>query len=188
MTWKFPVLILVLLIVGVVSYHWLADSTAPLNFALMLKRDKAPSRGAERMTDARDVPPDVLALRQRHHLRPLIEREDGNPVRALPNGIYGFGTCGAENLSPTRPTTSSLEIHKHLDGIVYYVGYASGEQIEKYLARQKNFHIFAFPRPTGHASLLFEIPVAFVSQCALRSSRDGSLFDLFVTAIPELHT
>jgi hypothetical protein len=177
----------VLLILGVVGYSVLPRSTAPLDLGVILKRDKGESGRAE-INDASNVPAEILALRQRHHLRALTTVEDGRSVRELPNGIYGFSTCGADPLKASPLSSPSLEIHKHLDGIVYYVGYASDEQIEKYLARQKNFHIFASPRSIKKASLLFEIPVAFVSQCALRPTPDGSLFDLFVTAIPELHT
>ena len=176
----------VLLVLGILGYYFLPRSTSPLNFGGMLKRDRG--QGGGETTDAAKVPSEVLALRQRHHLRPLTAPEERTSIRDLPNGIYGFSTCGAELLNARRIDTTSLEIHKHLDGIVYYVGYASEEQVEKYLSRQKNFHIFATPRSIGKASLLFEIPVAFVSQCTLRTSRDGSVFDLFVTAIPELHT
>ena len=107
-------------------------------------------------------------------------------MRAAANGIYGFAPCDVQTLTATRTNDSSLEIQKHLDGIVYYVGYATEDQIEKYLTRQKNFHILVFLEPKGKASLLFEIPVDFVSKCTVRSVGDGSQFDLFVTAIPEL--
>lgn len=139
------------------------------------------------MPDVQAAPKDVLALRQEHHLRPLTEREDGAKIQDVPNGTYGFSMCGVVALSAKRGNTSSLEIHKH-DGIVYYVGYASGEDIGKYLARQKNFHILTSPHPREGASSLFEIPVEFVSKCEVRPFGDGHLFDLFVTTIPELHT
>jgi hypothetical protein len=87
-----------------------------------------------------------------------------------------------------RPTGPSLEIHKHSDGIVYYVGYASEDHIDKYLSRQKNFHILVSLQPKAKASLILEIPVDFVSKCTVSSNGDSALFDFFVTAIPELQS
>jgi hypothetical protein len=96
--------------------------------------------------------------------------------------------CNDESLSAKRSNTSGLEIHKHDDGIVYYVGYASDEDIGKYLALQKHFHIITFPNSSEKATSLFQIPVEFVSKCEARSFKDGYLFDLFVTTIPLMPT
>jgi hypothetical protein len=95
--------------------------------------------------------------------------------------------CSVVSLSAKRGSTFSLEIQKH-DGIVYYVGYAADEDIEKYLTRKKNFHVLTSPHSRERASSLFEIPVEFVSKCEERPLGDGYLFDLFVTVIPELQT
>ena len=141
-----------------------------------------------KMPDVEAAPNGLLELRRVHQLRPLTTVEDGANVRDLPNGIYGFSMCGVVSLRAKRGNTFSLEIHKHDDGIVYYVGYASDEQIGKYFALQKNFHIFTFPHPKDKASSLFEIPVDFVSKCEERPLEAGYLFDLFVTSIPELQT
>jgi hypothetical protein len=162
-----------------------------VHFATMFGWDnqaKNAQRDVRKMPDVDAVSEDVLELRRQHHLRPLTELENGKKARDLPNGIFGFSMCSVESLGSKRGDTFSLEIHKHQDGIVYYVGYASGEHIGKYLSRQKNFHILASPRAWEEASSLFEIPVDFVSKCEERPSRDGYLFDLFVTAIPELQS
>jgi len=131
---------------------------------------------------------DMMELRQQNHLRSLTTVEDGKPVQNLPNGTYGFSACGATTLSAKPNNTLLLEIHKHHDGIVYYVGYASDEQIQKYLAREKNFHIFMSPRSWERASSLLEIPVEFVAKCEGRAVKDGYLFDLYVATIPELQS
>ena len=138
--------------------------------------------------DVEAVLKDVMALRREHQLRPLTSLEDGAKVQDLPNGIYGFSMCSVASLRAKRGNSFSLEIHKHYDGIVYYVGYASEEQIGKYLALHKNFHILTSPQPTEKASSLFEIPIDFVSKCEERPVGTGYLFDLFVTSIPELQT
>ena len=163
---------------------------SPINFADIWSRDNHVTntqRDVGKMPEGNAVPKEVLKLRHEQRLRPLTEREEGTKVQDLPDGIYGFSMCSVVALRAKRGNTFSLEIHKH-DGIVYYVGYASDEHIEKYLTRQKNFHILTSPHSTKEASSLFEIPVEFVSKCEERPVGDGYIFDLFVTTIPELQT
>ena len=160
------------------------------NFAEIRNRDnqgKNTQSDVRKMPDVQAVPKAILELRQEHQLRPLTELEAGTKIQGLPKGIYGFSTC-SELLDTKRGNKFSLEIHKRRDGIAYYVGYASDEDIGKYLTRQKNFHILAFPYSRERASSLFEIPVDFVSKCEVRPYREGYLFDLFVTSIPELQS
>jgi hypothetical protein len=178
-------LLLALIAYGVWDYFFLSKLTAPLHFNFT---DAAKKQSGASGPKEQAVPKEIVALRQRHHLRPLTDPESGTRTKDLPRGIYGFSTCEAQTITAMRTNNSPLEIHKHQDGIAYYVGYASEDHIEKYVTRQKNFHILASLEPTEKASLLFEIPVDFVSKCTLRSIGDVSGFDLFVTAIPELHT
>ena len=183
-------LILVPLVLGLLLYL-LVRWTSPVNFADMWNRNNQTRNtptAVGKLSDVGAAPRDVLALRRAHQLRALTEREDGMKVQDLPNGIYGFAMCNVESLSAKRSNTSGLEIHKHDDGIVYYVGYASDEDIGKYLALQKNFHIITFPNSSEKATSLFQIPVEFVSKCEARSFKDGYLFDLFVTTIPLMPT
>ena len=162
--------------------------TSPIHFVGMRSRDnQATNTQSEvgKMPDGNAAPKDVQELRKAHQLRPLTELEERTKIQDLPNGIYGFSMCSVVSLSAKRGSTFALEIQKH-DGIVYYVGYAAEEDIEKYLTRKKNFHILTSPHPRERASSLFEIPVEFVSKCEERPLGDGYLFDLFVTVIPEL--
>ena len=131
---------------------------------------------------------EVADMRRRHHLRPLTELENGTALQSLPKGIYGFAACGATSITAKRDTQPLIEIHKRLDGITYYVAYASKEDIGKYLARERNFHIRASPYVRDKATLLFEIPIDFVFKCEARSSGKHQVYDLFVTSIPELNT
>jgi hypothetical protein len=181
--WFFYLLI-VLTVCGLVAYYVLSRLTAP-SLDWMWDTNNKPKVASVRQEQ---VPKEILALRKRHQLRPLTDAESGTRTRDLANGTYGFAPCDVQTLNARRTNNAALEIHKHPDGIVYYVGYASEEHIEKYLTRQKNFHILVFLEPRGKAPLLFEIPVDFVSKCTLRSIDDGSLYDLFVTTIPELHS
>lgn len=163
---------------------------SPINFVELWSRDnqaKNTQSDVRKMPAVQAVPKAVLKLRQEHQLRPLTDLEAGTKIQDLPKGIYGFSTC-SELLGAKRGNEFSLEIHKRRDGIVYYVGYASDEHIEKYLTRQKNFHILTFPYPRERTSSLFEIPIDWVSKCEVRPYRDGYLFDLFVTSIPELQS
>lgn len=179
------------LLVLVISAYLIAKWNSTTNFADMWGMDtqaKNAQRDVGKLTDIQAASPEMLKLRQAHRLRPLTEQEDGKHIRDLPNGIFGFSMCSVNSLSARRGNTSSLEIHKHYDGIVYYVGYASDEDIEKYLTRQKHFHILTSPHSTEKCSSLFEIPVEFVSKCEERPLKAGYLFDLYVTAIPELQS
>jgi len=174
----------------VLLVYLLGRVTSPIHFAGMWNRDnqaRNTQSDVRTMPDGNSVPKEVLELRKAHQLRPLTEQEAGTKIQDLPNGIYGFSMCNVVSLSATRGSTFSLEIQKH-DGIVYYVGYAADEDIEKYLTRKKNFHILSSPHSRERASSLFEIPVEFVSKCEERPLGDGYLFDLFVTFIPELQT
>ena len=138
-----------------------------------------------RIPEGNAVPNEILRLRHKHQLRPLTKREEGTRIQDLPNGIYGFSKCSVVELRAMRGDTFSLEIQKH-DGIIFYVGYDSDEEIEQYLTLQKNFHILTSPHPRKGASSLFDIPIEFVSKCEERPDGDGVLFDLFVKIIPEL--
>lgn len=181
-------LIVVSLGMVIMAYSLVVKLNAPINFAEVLNMINQPKKiQPDPAKEAgKAVSLDVLELRQRHHLRPLTTSENGTQLQNVPRGIYGFSVCGVASLSAKRDNVSLLEIHKHLDGIVYYVGYASKDDVEKYLARKNNFHILASPYPGDKASLLFEIPIDFVSKCETRQSKDGNIFDLFVVAIPEL--
>ena len=173
---------------GLVGLVYLVGLNFSINFADMWSRDhqaKNTQQDVGKIPEGNAVPKEILRLRHKHQLRPLTEREEGIKIEELPNGIYGFSMCNVVALRATRGNTFSLEIQKH-DGIVFYVGHASDEEIGQYLTRQKNFHILTSPRPRKGASSLFDIPVEFVSKCEERPVGDGYLFDLFVTAIPEL--
>jgi hypothetical protein len=187
---RYRYLLTVLLGLAILAYLFMR-SNFPLNFPEIwssVHQAKHTQSDVGKTPDVTAFPNDELEkLRRKHHLRPLTELEDGTKIQDLPNGIYGFSMCRVVSLSAKRGTTHSLEIHKHHDGIVYYVGYASDEHIRKYLAREMNFHILTFPHSWERTSTLFEIPVAFISKCESRPSRDGYLFDFFISEIPVLN-
>ena len=175
---------------GLVGVVYLVGLNFSIHFADIWSsylQPKNTQRDAGKILEGNAVSEEVLRLRHKHQLRPLTEREEGTKIEELPNGIYGFSTCRVVAVHATRGNTFSLEIQKH-DGIIFYVGYASDEEIDQYLTRQKNFHILTSSHPRKGASSLFDIPVEFVSKCEERPVGDGYLFDLFVTAIPELQT
>ena len=182
---------LLIVFLGVMIVGYLVVKTySPINFPEIwhdiVNRARQTTHSDLKSTpDVNDTPRDVLELRQRDQLRPLTQSEDGKQLQDLPHGIYAFSMCGVPTVIAKRDKTL-LEIHKHSDGIVYYVGYASQDHIDKYFARQKNFHIITSPTSSQKTPLLFEIPVDFVFKCEARHFKEGYLFDLFVTVIPEL--
>jgi hypothetical protein len=173
---------------GLAILLYLVGLNFSVNFTDMWSKgpqSKNMQRDVGKTPEENAVPKEALRLRRKHQLRPLTEREEGIKIEELPDGIYGFSMCSVVALRATRGNTFSLEIQKH-DGIIFYVGYASDEDIEKYLTRQKNFHILTSPYPRKGASSLFEIPIEFISKCEERTEGDGYLFNLFITTIPEL--
>ena len=173
---------------GLGGLVYLVGLNFSVNFGDLWSRNPLPMntvRDVGRIPEGNAVPNDILSLRHKHQLRPLTEREEGTRIQDLPNGIYGFSMFSVVELRAMRGDTFSLEIQKH-DGIIFYVGYASDEEIAQYMTRQKNFHILTSPYPRKGASSLFDIPIEFVSKCDERPEGDGVLFDLFVKVIPEL--
>ena len=183
-------LLLIAVPLGLGGVVYLVGLNSSIHVADMGSRDqqaKNRQHNVGKIPEGKGVLREVLRLRHKHQLRALTEREEGIKIEDLPNGIYGFSMCSVVTLRATRGDTFALEIQKH-NGIIFYVGYAADEEIDRYLTREKNFHILTSPHPRKGASSLFEIPVEFVSKCEERSRGDGHLFDLFVTAIPELQT
>lgn len=179
-----------ILLSSVLVDYLLIRSNFPINFPGLWgkqiqtaqTRDEDTREGKAGVADVR-----LAGLRHHHQLRALTGPESGRKIQDLPNGVYGFSAC-SEKLEAKHPDKSALEIHKRHDGITYYVGYASEEDMKKYLARQKKFHIRMFPHPGGNATSVFEIPIYFVSTCEMRPYQNAYYFDLFVIDIPELHS
>ena len=170
-----------LLVLGYLMARW----NFPTNIAEIWSDDDHAKDTQNDVGTTQTVLDDLIeGLREEHDLRPLTELEDGTKPQDLPNGIYGFSRCNVPTLSAKRDNTLSLEIHKKRDGIVYYVGYASDEDIEKYLTLQTRFHIRMYSRAHETTTSLLEIPIAFVTKCESHPFRDGYLFDLFVKEIP----
>jgi hypothetical protein len=170
--------------------YFVVKTYSPINFGaiwhdLVNQARQTTHRDLKSTPDVNDAPIEVLELRRRDQLRPLTQSEEGRKIQDVPHGTYAFSRCGVPSVSVKRDKTL-LEIHKHADGIVYYVGYASQDHIDKYFARQKNFHIITSPTSSRKTPLLFEIPVDFIFRCETRPFQEGYLFDLFVTVIPEL--
>ena len=128
------------------------------------------------------IPAPAIALeeiRKNHHLRPLSDIEDGITIEKVPSGIYGFSMCTI--MLRTRPTSFfSLEIHKHYDETIYYVGFVSNEHAGKFAAHQKHFDITVYPQPWEGASSIIEIPGDLVSRCQVRPFRRSYTYDLFL--------
>lgn len=191
MKWMYSALVVVLLALVLTAYLTAARSPSFKLSALWNQGSRvAETRAAsEKSVEGKTVLQDVLLeeLRRAHHLRPLTDQENGSKIQSLPMGVFGFSEC-SESLQAKRGVRPSLEVHKRRDGIAYYVGYASDEDIGKYFARLKNFHIQTYNQATGKAPSLFEIPIDFVAKCEARQPADGPIFDLFVRDIPELQS
>ena len=106
-------LIIGLLVLGGLEYYFLPKVTGPLHFDMIWNTNNKQSGALVRKGE--EVPEEILALRERHHLRRLTEMENGTRVRDVANGIYGFAPCDVQTVNAARMNSSALEIHKHLD-------------------------------------------------------------------------
>jgi len=191
MKWLYPALVVILVALALTAYLTAAWSPSFKLSALWNQASRPPDTrdGTQKVAKGKSVLQDVLLeeLRRTHRLRPLTDQENGMKIQNLPVGVFGFSEC-SESLESKRGGNPSLEVQKRRDGIAYYVGYASDEDIEKYFARLKNFHILTFNQATSKAPSLFEIPIDFVAKCEARQLAEGPMFDLFVRDIPELQS
>jgi len=118
-------LVMAVALLGLLDYYYLSKWTAPIEAMLKTHR----THNSASASKEQGAPEEILALRQRHHLRALTEKENGTRIRDVANGTYAFATCDAQTVTAARTNSSPLEIQKHLDGIVYYVGYASEDHV-----------------------------------------------------------
>jgi hypothetical protein len=161
---RWPLYLIIVLVVLAILGYLLVKLNSSIDIAGIWNRDNQTQntqRDVRKIPDVETAPKDVLALRREHQLRALTELEDGIKIQDVPNGVYGFSMCNVESLRTKRGNTSSLEIHKHHDGIVYYVGYASDEDIEKYLARPKKLPYTDVPSLRGQSLITFRNPRRF---------------------------
>lgn len=72
-------------------------------------------------------------LRDEHKVRPLIDVESGLEISEAPLGIFGFSSGvhiafdGSLTLSRSRSPSNEFELHRLVDGSVYFVGFVGVE-------------------------------------------------------------
>jgi len=105
-------------------------------------------------------------IRTANNLRPLVSEEEGLPLAATPNGIFGFSTSPAtsEIAVFSKPVFRSFELHKLANGEIRYVGYVSPPD-ERTLADGAGPAVInLYPDPYEQASALVQVPASLIDR------------------------
>ncbi len=87
----------------------------------------------------------------------MMSTEEGQRATELPDGIYGFTTCGLITYPDHSPVlhrqsvaggANTLEIEKRQDSILYLVGYATQDHAEQFENGGKNLALSVSAHPT----------------------------------------
>lgn len=114
------------------------------------------------------------AVRERHQVRIVTEKEDGYSIHQLPKGIYGFCNSPATEELPLfiRPTFRCSEIHKLADGSIHIVGYVTPAELAEFEKGAESVSLNLYPEPFNEAQSLIVVPLSRVDG-RRPPSRDG---------------
>jgi len=123
--------------------------------------------------------PERMALRAANQLRPLSEAEEGFGIERVPPGVYGFTSSPREAAPLFRQQIfRSFEIHKHLDGEIYFVGFVTAEQGDRISSRESQLDITLYPDAYGEAGKLVSIAMSRIARAEGPSRDEGSALRL----------
>jgi len=109
-----------------------------------------------------DIPdtPEQEGLRAAHQVRVVSAEEEGNGIRQLPNGVYGYTYSPALGSAPlfAKRVFRSYETHKLPSGEVTLIGFASAEAARQLTTAPEDVTIQVQPHPEPEQNTLVEIP------------------------------
>jgi hypothetical protein len=121
--------------------------------------------------------PERQAFREPHALRLVTLKEEGVPIRKLPEGVYGFTGSPASEELPLfiNPTFRCFEVHKRNGGAVAIIGYVAANAYDDFQRSAGPLSLDLYPDEHGEATKLISIPL---SRIALRKLpvRDGGSY------------
>ena len=130
------------------------------------------------------TPDDAAAhLRSQRNLRALKTEEEGSPISALPDGIYGFSFSPSFEHTPlfAGKRFRTFEFHKTSEGDVDVVGFATAAEAARVNSDARGFDVHVYPDPWNDATELISIPLARVLHTTQRQAREnGSAWTLRV--------
>ena len=120
------------------------------------------------------------ALRAKHQVRSLTDREDGTGLHRLPNGVCGFTYAPGPRDAPLfrTPRPHTFEVHKLADGKVMLVGYVAPEVAARIENDPQLVEVRLFPAPRNEANTLVSLPLTRMVRHREFSTRDGGAFEM----------
>src|SRR5213593_4704974 len=96
--------------------------------------------------------PQRKTLRAANQLRLLSEDEEGFGIDRVPAGVYGFTSSPGE-AAPLfqQQIFRSFEMHKHLDGEIYLLGFLTAKQADRLASSDSQLDISLYPDAFGEA-------------------------------------
>jgi len=126
------------------------------------------------------------ALRTANQLRLLSEDEEGFGIDRVPAGVFGFTSSPGEAAPLFRQQIfRSFEMHKHLDGEIYLLGFVTADQGERLSSRASQLDIILYPDAFGEAEKLVTIPVSRIARVEGPSRDEGNALRLDLAAEKE---
>jgi len=106
--------------------------------------------------------PEREALRARHGVRAVTSEEEGDDVKLLSAGIYGFTSAPAAPQLPLfiHPIVRSTEVHKTADGEIYLVGYVDPAEAPGIESGSEPVRASLYPEPRDKATALVALPMS----------------------------
>ena len=120
--------------------------------------------------------PEREALRVRHGVRVVTSQEEGNDVKSLPAGVYGFTGAPAAPELPlfTHPIVRCTEVHKTADGEVYMIGYVQPAEAQSIESGSEPVRVSLFPEPREESATLVAVPLSRIEHRNPPTRSDGN--------------
>ncbi len=125
---------------------------------------------------------DIQTLRALHQVRLIDEKEEGFPIDALANGVYGF-TYSPQEQSPifSNRMFQIFEVHKTLSGEVQIIGFISDDDAQKLAGKiEEIVSLELYPEPYKAAKQAIGIPKSHILEHRGPTRENGNALKLKV--------
>lgn len=123
---------------------------------------------------------DIEAIRARKQLTVVGPTLEGEPLRMLPDNIFGFTYSPLNESTPlfAKHTKQSFEVHKLTQGDVHLIGYLTPEESERFLIGREAMEVHIFPEPYETSTAMVEVPLERVVKSKQLSRSEGNYMPL----------
>ncbi len=137
---------------------------------------------------AASVHPEMEALRAKHRVGTIAEKDEGASVDHLPDGIFGF-SCAPHQESPLfrKRVFQSFEVHKLAGGEVFFIGFASENDAAALSEKSEPAEISLYPEPWSDAAKVIAVPRSRVTRAKGPFRESGNAIRLDLSAGETAH-